>query len=53
MLQDTVFCHSQENSVVDMVKKLMNSATKAGIDAAKTPFKRVVQKTSEATGDLI
>ena len=36
-----------------MVKKLMNSATKAGIDAAKTPFKRVVQKTSEATGDLI
>ena len=34
-------------------KKLINTATKAGIDAAKTAFKRVVQKTSEATGDLI
>ena len=32
-------------------KTLMDTATKAGIDAAKT--KRVVQKTAEATGDLI
>ena len=35
------------------VKKLMNTATKTGIDAAKTASKRVVQKTAEATGDLI
>ena len=28
-------------------------ATKTGIDAAKTASKRVVQKTAEATGDLI
>ena len=35
------------------VKKLMNTATKTGIDAAKTASKRVGQKTAEATGDLI
>ena len=34
-------------------KKLMDTATKIGIDAAKTASKRVVQKTAEATGDLI
>ena len=31
----------------------MDTATKVGIDAAKTASKRVVQKTAEATGDLI
>ena len=31
----------------------MDTATKTGIDAAKTTFERAVQKTSEATGDLI
>ena len=35
------------------VKKLIDTATKTGIDAAKTASKRVVQKTAEATGDLI
>ena len=34
-------------------KKLMNTATKTGMDAAKTASKIVVQKTAEATGDLI
>ena len=34
-------------------KKLIDTATKTGIDAAKTALKRVVQKTAEATGDLI
>ena len=34
-------------------KKLMDPATKTGMDAAKTASKRVVQKTAEATGDLI
>ena len=34
-------------------KKLMDTATKAGIDATKAVSKRVVQKTAEATGDLI
>ena len=31
----------------------MDTATKTGIDAAKTASKRVVQKTVEATGHLI
>ena len=34
-------------------KNVMDTATKTGIDAAKTASKRVVQKTEEATGDLI
>ena len=34
-------------------KKLMDTATKIGIDVAKTASKRVVQKTAKATGDLI
>ena len=34
-------------------KKLMDVATKTGMNAAKTASKRVVQKTAEATGDLI
>ena len=34
-------------------KKLMDIATKTGIDPAKTVRKRVVQKTAEATEDLI
>ena len=31
----------------------MDAATKTGTDAAKIASKRVVQKTAEATGDLI
>ena len=34
-------------------KKLIDTATKTGTDVAKTASKRVVQKTAEATGDLI
>ena len=34
-------------------KKLMDTATKTGIDATETPSKMVVQKIAEATGDLI
>ena len=34
-------------------KKLMDTATKAWIDAAKTASKRAVQTTAEAKGDLI
>ena len=37
----------------EIISKLMDSATKTGINAAKTASKRVVQKTAEATGDLI
>ena len=45
--------HLQENLVINMEKKLMDTATKTGIDAAKTASKRVVQKTAQATVDLI
>ena len=46
------FCHLLE--YLDRYgKKLMDTATKTGIDASKTASKRVVQKTAEATGDLI
>ena len=31
----------------------MDTTTKTGINAAKTSSKRVIQKTAEATGDLI
>ena len=34
-------------------KNFMNTARKTGLDAAKTASKIVVQKTAEATGDLI
>ena len=34
-------------------KKLMDTATKIGIDASKTASKKLVQKTAEARGDLI
>ena len=34
-------------------KKLMDTATKTGMDAAKIASKRVVQKTAEATDYLI
>ena len=34
-------------------QKLIGTATKTGIDAAKTTSKRVFQRTAEATGDLI
>ena len=34
-------------------KKLMDTATKIGIDASKTASKRLAQKTAEARGYLI
>ena len=34
-------------------RKLLDAATKTGINAAKTASKRVFKKTAEATGDLI
>ena len=53
MLKIMVFCHLLKNLVIKMVEKVMDTATKTGIDTAKTASKRVLQKTAEATGDLI
>ena len=48
------FCHLLEKISDKYGKKLMDTATnKTGIDARKTASKIVVQKTAEATGDLI
>ena len=47
------FCPLQQNLVINLVKKLIDTATKTGIDAGKTTSKRVLQKTTEASGDLI
>ena len=45
---------SFERKFVDKYgQKLMDTATKTGIGTAKTASKRVVQKISEATGDLM
>ena len=46
MYKDMAFCHLQENLKINMAKKLMDTATKTGIDAAKTASKKVVQKTA-------
>ena len=35
------------------IQKLLDSAKKSATDAIKTASKRVIQKTAEATGDLI
>ena len=48
-----VFCYLQENLVINMVKKLMDTGTKTLTYAVKTASKRLVQETAEATGDLI
>ena len=47
------FCNLLENLVINMEKKRMDIATKTGIDAPKTASKRVVQKSAQATADLI
>ena len=44
------FCHLQKKLENKYGKKLMDTATKTGLDAAKTASKKVVQKTAEATG---
>ena len=36
-----------------MVKKITNTTKKQGSEFAETASKRIVQKSSEATGDLI
>ena len=52
MLKVIAFCHLLKKVLINMVK-LMDTATKTGMDAAKIASKRVVQKIAEATEDLI
>ena len=53
MLKDMVFFSFARKFGDKYHKKLMDTATKTGIYAAKTVCKRVVQKTAEATEDLV
>ena len=39
--------------MINMEKKVMDTATETGIDASKATSNGVVQKTAEAIGDLI
>ena len=52
-VKDYSFLSFARKSRDKYVKKLMDTATKIRINAAKTASKRVVQETSEATGNLI
>ena len=53
MLKVMVSCHLQKKFGNKYGKKIMDTATKIGIDAAKTALKMIVQKTAEATRYLI
>ena len=53
MLKVMAFCHLLKKFDNKCGKKLMDTVTKTGKDAAKITSKRVVQKIVEATGDLI
>ena len=43
MLKVMAFCHLQENLEINTVKKMMDTATKTRIDAAKTASKKLFQ----------
>ena len=47
------FCHSQVIHPTNTRKKLLNTSTKTGLDAAETASKKLVHKTAEAPGELI
>ena len=47
------FCPLHEILEINMVKKLMNGATKTSKNFTKTADKKVIHKTAEATGDLV
>ena len=46
-------CLLLEAWVINKEKKLVDAAKKSATDAIKTESKRVIQKTAEATGDLV
>ena len=47
------FYHSQEIVLTNVEKKLLDTATKTELDAAKAASKKKVHKTAEATRQLI
>ena len=53
MLKVMVFLSFAKKISNNYGKKLMDTATRTGADAAKTTSKRIAEKTEEATWDLI
>ena len=53
MLKVMVFLSFAKKISNNYGKKLMDTATRTGVDAAKTTSKRIAEKTEEATWDLI
>ena len=51
MSKDLNFCHLQEIYLTNSGKKIIGTATKAGLDVAK-PASKKVYKTAEATEEL-
>ena len=51
--KDKDFCHSGEIYLTYSGKKLLETATKVGLDALKTASKIVAHKLTEATGEFI
>ena len=47
------FCQSRQIYPASLQKKLIETATKTGLDAAKSTSKKVVHKIADATGELI
>ena len=47
------FCLLLEIWIINYGQKLFDSAKKSAVDVVKTTSKRAIQKTAEATGDLI
>lgn len=52
MSLDMDFCHLPEICLKN-IWQILDTATKKGLDAAKTTSKKVICKTTEATGELI
>ena len=53
MSKDMDLCLLLEAWVINMEKKLVDTAKKSATDAIKNASKRAIQETAEATGDLV
>ena len=51
--KDMDYCHMQEIYPTNIRKKLLDTATKTRLDAAKVASKKVVQKTAKKASELI
>ena len=52
-VKDMDFYHLEEIYLANTEKKLLNTATKTGLNALKTATKKIVHKAAEPTGEFI